>query len=68
MLSRREQDTYDFICNYINEHQQGPLLEEIAAGLGIKSKGVVHRYVQTLAKAERSHANRFKKALDALGE
>jgi len=52
MLSRREQDTYDFICNYINEHQQGPLLEEIAIGLGIKSKGVVHRYVQTLAKAE----------------
>jgi len=52
MLSRREQDTYDFICHYIAEHQQGPLLDEIANGLGIKSKGVVHRYVQTLAKAE----------------
>jgi len=52
MLSRREQDTYDFICHYIAEHQQGPLLEEIANGLGIKSKGVVHRYVQTLARAE----------------
>jgi len=52
MLSRREQDTYDFICHYIDEHHQGPLLEEIAAGLGIKSKGVVHRYVQSLAKAD----------------
>lgn len=52
MLSRREQDTYDFICNYISEHQQGPLLDEIAGGLGIKSKGVIHRYVQTLAKAQ----------------
>jgi repressor LexA len=52
MLSRREQDTYDFIRNYIAEHRQGPLLDEIASGLGIKSKGVVHRYVQTLAKAE----------------
>jgi len=52
MLSRREQDTYDFICQYIAEHQQGPLLDEIASGLGIKSKGVIHRYVQALAKAD----------------
>jgi repressor LexA len=52
MLSRRELDAYDFICDYIAEHQQAPLLEEIASGLGIKSKGVIHRYVQALAKAE----------------
>ncbi len=52
MLSRREQDTYNFICDYIAQHQQGPLLDEIANGLGIKSKGVIHRYVQALAKAE----------------
>lgn len=51
MLSKREQDTYDFIRNYIAEHQQGPLLDEIASGLGIRSRGVVHRYVQTLAQA-----------------
>lgn len=51
MLSRREQDTYNFICHYIAEYRQGPLLEEIATGLGIKSKGVVHRYVQSLAKS-----------------
>ena len=51
MLSRREQDTYDFIRHYIGERQQGPLLDEIASGLGIKSKGVVHRYVQSLAQA-----------------
>jgi len=52
MLSRREQDTYDFICHYIARHQQGPLLDEIATGLGIKSRGVIHRYVQALAKAD----------------
>ena len=51
MLSKREQDTYDFICNYLAEQQQGPLLDEIASGLGIRSRGVVHRYVQTLAQA-----------------
>lgn len=52
MLSRRELDAYDFICDYIAEHDQAPLLEEIATGLGIKSKGVIHRYVQSLAKTK----------------
>jgi repressor LexA len=51
MLSQREQDAYDFIRDYIAEHQQGPLLDEIAKGLGIRSRGVAHRYVQTLADA-----------------
>jgi repressor LexA len=51
MLSQREQDTYDFIRNYIAKHGRGPLLTEIAEGLGIRSRGVVHRYVQALAQA-----------------
>jgi repressor LexA len=51
MLSQREQDTYDFIRNYIVEHGRGPLLTEIAEGLGIRSRGVIHRYVQALAQA-----------------
>lgn len=50
MLSQREQDTYEFIRNYIAEQGRGPLLTEIAAGLGIRSRGVVHRYVQALAE------------------
>lgn len=50
MLSQREQDTYDFIRQYIAEQGRGPLLTEIAEGLGIRSRGVVHRYVQTLAQ------------------
>jgi len=49
MLSTRQKDTFQFICDYIAEHEQGPLLTEIAQGLGIQSKGVVHRYVQALA-------------------
>lgn len=49
MLSTRQQDTYLFIRDYIANHRRAPLLEEIARGLGIRSKGVVHRYVQALA-------------------
>lgn len=48
MLSARTQDVYRFIRSYIEEHGQGPLLTEIAAALEISSKGVIHRYVQTL--------------------
>ena len=50
MLSSREQDAYTFIRNYILQYGRGPLLTEIALGLGIQSKGVAHRYVQTLAE------------------
>jgi repressor LexA len=51
MLSKRQQDTYRFICDYIAEQGRAPLLSEIAMALGINSKGVAHRYVQALADA-----------------
>ncbi len=50
MLSRREQDTYQFIRRFIVQHGHSPLLMEIATGLGIRSKGTIHRYVQALAR------------------
>ena len=48
MLSPRLQDTYRFIRDYIAQHNHAPLLNEIALGIGIRSKGVVHRYLQSL--------------------
>ena len=48
MLSPRLQDTYRFIRDYIAQHNHAPLLSEIALGIGISSKGVVHRYLQSL--------------------
>lgn len=51
MLSPRQQDTYRFISDYLDEHGHGPALSEIAEALGIRSKGVAHRYVQALAEA-----------------
>lgn len=50
MLSARQQDTYRFIRDYIARHGRAPLLDEVARGLGIRSRGVVHRYVQALAE------------------
>ncbi len=51
MLSRREEDAYRFIRDFIARHGHAPLLEEIALGLGIRSKGTVHRYVRAIARA-----------------
>ena len=48
MLTEREQDTFSFIANYYIKERRAPLLTEIAEGLGIQSKGVVHRYVSAL--------------------
>ncbi len=50
MLSPRQQQAYRFIQKYTLRHGHAPLLSEIAAGLGIRSKGVVHRYLQALAR------------------
>ena len=50
MLSRREEDAYRFIRDFIARHGHAPLLEEIALGLGIRSKGTVHRYVRAIAR------------------
>lgn len=51
LLSPRERDTYDFIRRFLARHGRAPLLTEVAAGLGIRSKGTVHRYVRAVARA-----------------
>ena len=50
-LTAKEQKTYDFIVKYSKKYGKYPLLVEIAKGIGIKSKGVAHRYVKSLEKA-----------------
>ncbi len=48
MLTEREQTTLRFIADYLLRYRKAPLLTEIAEGLGIQSKGVVHRYLSVL--------------------
>ena len=51
ILTDKEHKTYGFIEKYSQKYGKYPLLTEIAKGIGIKSKGVAHRYVKALEKA-----------------
>jgi len=48
MLTERQQDTYNFIVQYFEEHDRAPLLSEVAHGIGMTSQGSVHNYIQAL--------------------
>lgn len=48
MLTDSQRKTFKYICQFHREKGYSPKLREIAEGIGIKSKGVVHRYVQAL--------------------
>jgi len=51
MLTPRLHDTLGFIRDYFAQHGYAPLLSEIALGIGIQSRGVIHRYLQMLRRA-----------------
>jgi repressor LexA len=51
MLTKKQTEAYRFIKQYIAIHGYSPKQEEIAVGLGIRSTGVVHRYVTALVDA-----------------
>jgi len=48
VLTDRSREVYDFLGAYIARHGHAPKLREIADHLGIRSRGVVHRYLGTL--------------------
>ena len=51
MLTRRGQDTLKFIEDFMRQNDHAPTMEEIANGLGIKSVGSAHFYVEQLISA-----------------
>ncbi len=51
MLTAAQHKTYRFIKSFLVAHGYAPSTQEIAQGIQIKSRGVVHRYLQALAKA-----------------
>jgi repressor LexA len=51
MLTAKQHQTYCFVCDYIQENGYAPTDAEIAKGIGIKSRGVAHRYVKALETA-----------------
>ena len=50
MLTERQKETFQFIREYYFRNGFAPKLTEIAEGIGIRSKGVVHRYLQAVAE------------------
>ena len=50
-LTDKQREVLDFIERYIAIHTVPPKLQEIAEGIGIRSRGVAHRYVQALRDA-----------------
>ena len=53
MLTLAQQKTEAFIRQFIKKNGYSPTASEIAGGIGIKSRGVVHRYLKALAEAGR---------------
>jgi repressor LexA len=53
MLTLAHKKTEKFIRQFVEAHGYSPTASEIAAGIGIKSRGVVHRYLKALASAGR---------------
>ena len=51
MLTPAQHRTLDFIRQYYVRHGFAPTLTEITLGLGIRSKGSMHKQVQALAEA-----------------
>ncbi len=51
MLTRKQQQSYQFICDYIAEHGYSPSLEEISLALGTRSKTSAFNYVRGLEAA-----------------
>lgn len=50
-LTDKQRLALDFIQRYIATHTVSPRLQEIAEGIGIRSRGVAHRYVRALTDA-----------------
>ena len=48
MITEKQHQTFIFIKQYIQDNGYAPTTAEIALGIGIQSRGVVHRYLQAL--------------------
>ncbi len=48
MLTRSQRKTYEFVKEFVEQKDYSPTVAEIARGIGIRSRGVVHRYLKVL--------------------
>ncbi len=52
MLTRKQEEVLGFIRQFFHQQGYAPTAAEIAAGIGIRSRGVVHRYLKALVEAK----------------
>lgn len=50
-ISARQQQAYDFICNFTATHGYPPSVREIGAAIGLSSPSTVHSHLHKLEKA-----------------
>lgn len=50
-LTRKQQEIYDFILSFTNEHGYPPSVREIGAAVGLKSPSTVHFHMKSLEEA-----------------
>ena len=50
-LTRKQQQIYDFILAFTNEHGYPPSVREIGAAVGLKSPSTVHFHMKGLEEA-----------------
>ena len=50
-LTRRQQEIYDFILSFTNEHGYPPSVREIGAAVGLKSPSTVHFHMKGLEES-----------------
>ena len=55
MLTALEEKILQFITHYIAQHGHAPTLAEIGKALSIRSKGTVHRYVESPVRKKHLH-------------
>tara|TARA_R100000656_G_scaffold109805_1_gene81816 strand:+ start:272 stop:472 length:201 start_codon:yes stop_codon:yes gene_type:complete len=58
-MTRRQSQLYFFIKKFSNENNFSPSFQEMADGIGLKSKSGVHRLIEGLTKQQKLRRVKF---------
>ena len=73
-LMNRDEQVYEYIVNYIGEHQYSPTFDEIAKNFQIRSKSSVFEIIGRLEQSRKitvardSNGNRLARTIVVIGE
>ena len=58
-MTRRQSQLYFFIRKFNNENSYSPSYQEMADGIGLKSKSGIHRLIEGLTKQQKLRRVKF---------